>query len=333
MPGPSNMHFQAAPLPLFSNGPAINAVPPPPSTYRGFQPGTGPVSAELNMFELNIHHHIDTCFGALDRMITDKIDQSMDQLIRRLEDREQKDEKQFKIVKNGVKEIQEKVQYLHDDVCLIKEANEPGNSSTNGAQAKFDEIKTEVEKIENKLEQLHVEVTSMPTKPGGNENSLDAMEQKLGEVVSKIDRLVEHMTSGSQASGTSPRRVQSASNPSPTYYGQRQQFHSGASNTSIGPRTSNSSNRGRHANRATGAGGPNATDGRGARRDYYTEMGNSMGEAPDLRQHPAFQNSQQHMGYDANGHPVGLAADGSIYQAPGFLGRDPAVWYQQAYGS
>ena len=285
------------------------------------------------MFELNIHHHIDTCFGTLSRMVTDKIDQSMDQLIRHLEDSEQKHDKQFKIVKNGVKEIQEKVHYLHEDVRTIKEANERGKNSLDGAQAKFEDIKAEVEKIDDKLEQLHVGVTGLSTTSGGDGKGLVDMEQKLREVVGKIDRLVEHTASGSQGSGVSPRRVQSASNPSPTYYGQRQQYHSGASNSSMGPRNSNASSRGRRSNPGTANGAPNAADGRGARRDYYAELGHSMGEAPDLRQHPAFQHSQQHMGYDANGHPVGLAADGSIYQAPGFLGRDPSGWYQQAYGS
>ena len=322
----NGMHFQAAVPPLFSNGHANNSVPPPPPTFRDFIPGPGPVSAELNRVELNIHHHIDSCFASLSRLVTDKIDQSLDQVIRHLEDGEQKNEKQFKIVKNGIKELQENVHHLHKDVGEVKDAEERRSSSLEGVEAKLNNVMTDVGQLDEKMEKLRMEVTNLPSLPGGDEKGLIGLEHKLREVVAKVDRLVEHMTSDIRSNGVSPRRAQSATHPSPTSYGQRQQYHSGASNSSVGPRNSNASNRGRRSN--TGVGGASgAADGRNARREYYSEVGQTMGEAPDIRQHPAYQHA-----LDVNGHPVSMASEGSMYQAPGFLSRDTAAWYQQAYG-
>ena len=322
----NGMHFQAAVPPLFSNGQANNAVPPPPPTFRDFIPGPGPVSAELNRVELNIHHHIDSCFGSLSRLVTDKIDQSLDQVIRHLEDSEQKNDKQFKIVKNGIKELQENVHQLHQEIGEVKGAEERRSNSLEGTETKLNNIMTDVGQIDERMEKLQVGVTKLQNLPGGDEKGLVGMENKLREVVVKVDRLVEHMTSEIRSSGVSSRRAQSATHPSPTSYGQRQQYHSGASSSSAGARNSNASNRGRRSNNGAG-GASGAADGRNARREYYAEMAHGMGEAPDIRQHPAYQHT-----YDANGHPVSMASEGSMYQAPGFLSRDTAAWYQQAYG-
>ena len=259
--------------------------------------------------------------------MTDKIDQSLDQIIRHLEDGEQKNEKQFKIVKNGIKELQENVHHLHKDIGEVKDAEDRRGNSLEGSEAKLNNVMTDVGQIEEKMEKLRMEVTNLPNLSGVDEKGLIGMEIKLREVVAKVDHLVEHMTSEIQSSGVSPRRAQSATHPSPTSYGQRQQYHSGASNSSLGTRNSNASNRGRRSN--TGGGGASgAANGRNTRPNYYAEMGHSMGEAPDIRQHPAYQHT-----YDANGHPVSMASEGSMYQAPGFLSRDTAAWYQQAYGS
>ena len=323
----NGMHFQAAVPPLFSNGYANNAVPPPPPTFRDFIPGPGPVSAELNRVELNIHHHIDSCFGSLSRLVTDKVDQSLDQIIRHFEDSEQKNDKQFKIVKNGIKELQENVHHLRKEIGEVRDAEERRSNSLEGTEAKFNNIMTDVGQINEKVEKLQVGVMKVPNLSGEDEKGLVGMENKMREVAAKVDRLVEHMTTSEvRSSGVSPRRAQSATHPSPATYGQRQQYHSGASSSSVGARNSNASNRGRRSN--TGAGGASgAADGRNGRREYYAEMAHSMGEAPDIRQHPAYQHT-----YDANGHPVSMASEGSMYQAPAFLSRDTAAWYQQAYG-
>ena len=64
----------------------------------------GPPSAELSRLELNMHHHIDTAFGSLTRLMINKQDQTVDQIVRRIEAIEAKVEKSVKLLKE-VKEM------------------------------------------------------------------------------------------------------------------------------------------------------------------------------------------------------------------------------------
>lgn len=285
------------------------------------------------MLELNIHHHIDTCFGRLSRLVTDKIDHCSDQLLREFENAEKRSEKSLKSVKGDISIMQNDIHALQNDICRSQECSERVEESLLGLQGHVDKVGSKLEKIDEELGKLSAATTSASAKSENREKTVTAVEYKLRELIGKIERLVEHTASEHQGDGNSPRRRQSTSQPSPAFYAQRQQFHSGASNPSVGPRNSNTSSHGRRSNTATGGTASGASDGRSSRREYYADMGNSMGEAPDLRQHPAFVSPQQNHGFDANGHPLGVASDGTFYQLPSFAGGGPNGWYQQAYGN
>lgn len=331
--GRSDMHFQATVPPLFSNGPATNSVPPPPHTYRDYQPASRPVPPELHMLELNIHHHIDSCFGSLSRLVTDKIDQCSDQLLRQLENSETKSEKSLKVVKGDIKNIQSDIQALCDDVRGSQDYSERAENLIQESQSKLIEIGAKVDKVEDHLENRNAEAISSAERSENEEKTLTAMKQKLGEIAGRIDHLVEYIATDYEANGDLPHRSLSTSQRSPASHGQRQRFHSGTSYSSVGPRNSNTSSRGRRSYTATGGAVSGTSDGRNSQREYYAEIGNNMGAAPDLRQHPAFLPNQNNHGYDANGHPIGMASDGGVYQLPSFAGGGPNGWYQQAYGS
>ena len=327
------MHFQATVPPLFSNEPTNNSVPPPPHTYRDYQPASRPVPPELHMLELNIHHHIDSCFGSLSRLVTDKIDQCSDQLLRQVEDSERKSEKSLKVVKGDIKSIQCDIQALCDDVRGIQDYSERAENLNQESQSRLVEIGAKLNNVENHLENRNAEATSPSERSGIEEKTMTAMQQKIGEIMGKIDHLVEYMTKEYEPIGDSPHRSLDTSQRSPASHGQRQRFHSGTSYSSVGPRNSNTSSRGRRSNTATGGPASGTSDGRNSRREYYAEVGNNMGAAPDLRQHPAFLSNQQNQGYDGNGHPIGMASDGDVYRLPSFAVGGPNGWYQAAYGS
>ena len=94
----TNLPMSATVPPLFARQKLGNSAPTPPhSTY---QPHLGPPSAELSRLELNVHHHVDTVFGSLARLITNKQDQAVDQMIRRIESLETRVDKALKMMKD-----------------------------------------------------------------------------------------------------------------------------------------------------------------------------------------------------------------------------------------
>ncbi|MCJ1286347.1 hypothetical protein MMC26_005692 [Xylographa opegraphella] len=67
--------------------PQTNAVPPPPSSFPGYQ-ASAPIGFAHAMME--IHHHIETSNDRLQRLITDQNNRTHDELIRRCESLEEK---------------------------------------------------------------------------------------------------------------------------------------------------------------------------------------------------------------------------------------------------
>ena len=93
----TNVPVSATVPPLFARLKLGNSVPTPP--HSSYQPHSGPPSAELSRLELNMHHHIDTVFGSLTRLIINKQDQAVDQTIRRIEKLEKRVDKALKLMK------------------------------------------------------------------------------------------------------------------------------------------------------------------------------------------------------------------------------------------
>lgn len=83
--------------PLFTQRRTGNSVPTPP--HYSYQPHLGLTPPELARLELNVHHHIDTVFGSLTRLVTNQQDQLADQTIRHIEAMEKKVDKAIKIVR------------------------------------------------------------------------------------------------------------------------------------------------------------------------------------------------------------------------------------------
>ena len=285
------------------------------------------------MLELNIHHHIDACFGSLSRLITNKIDQCSDQLLRRIEDGEHKLERSLKSMKADIKSIQNGTHTVQDSVDGIQERNDRSDNSIQNLHINVDNISSRLEKFDDDLAKLQSGLAASSTASGDHEKALSSVEQKVRELGEKVDRLVQYKASDYPTNGPSPRRSQSTSQPSSASYGQQQQFPSGTGHPSVGQRNSNAGSRGRRSNTSAGGVASTASDGRNTRREFFAEIGSSMGTAPDLRQHPAFLSNQQNHVYDPNGHLLSMPSNGSTYHLPSFAGGGPDGWYDRIYGS
>jgi len=319
LPNPPN---SATVPPLFSD--LHNAVPPPPLTYRDYQQPSGPVPAELARLEMTLHHHLDSCFGSLSRLVTDKHDHTVDHLLRRLESHERKVEKAHKSLKGDVKDMKQEVELLRADVRQMQDSNEHFSESFKGQDAKADTLNSKLEKLQLKLADIDKTIADVGANVHGIGDKCNAIAEQTGRrsIMSEYPQ---------QHNGLSPTRSHSTQ-ASPGLQSQRQPYERGASQTPGTGQQSGTMSHGRRANTASGGVAARSSDGRSSRREYSADMGATLGEAPDLRQHPAFVSQQQHYGYDANGAALGMASDGTLYQIPSFAGHGPNGWYQQAYG-
>lgn len=273
---------------------------------------------------MTLHHHLDSCFGSLSRLVTDKHDHTVDHLLRRLESHERKVEKSHKSMKGDVKDMKQEVELLRADFRQMQENNEHFSQSFKRQDEKADNLNSKLEKLQSKIADLDKTVADVGAHVHDIGHKCDAIAEHTGRrsIVSEYPQ---------QHNGPSPTRSHSTQ-ASPGMQSQRQQYGSGASHTSGSGRPSGTIGRGRRANTASGGVAAGSSDGRGSRREYYADIGTNLGEAPDLRQHPAFVSQQQNYGYDANGVALGMASDGTVYQIPSFAGHGPNGWYQQAYG-
>lgn len=307
--------------PLFSH----NHVPPPPANYRDYEPPSGPLPAELVRLELTLHHHIDSCLGSLSRLVTDKHDQTLDQLLRRFEEQERKVDKALKSAKVDIKEVKQHVETLKSDSRQLQRSYEGLKLSLKDTDAKMCTVDERLSLILSKLQDIDRSFADVKDRVTGVRLTSEGS-------VGRARRQSVASENPQQYEGPSPTRSQSE-HQSPALRSQRQHYQSGTSRSSDGGLQGSTTSRGRRFNPASGGGVSQNGDGRDLRRAYYAEIGASIGDAPDLRQHPAYASQQQQSyGFDANGAPLSMNSDSVLFQMPSFTAYGPHGWYQQAYG-
>ncbi len=275
-----------------------NSVPSPPQNQNDFQ-RSGSISAALAQIEMTLHHHIDSSSGSLSRLITDKHDRAMDQMLRRLENLEDTVGKGLKNVKNEVKDVRRDVSTLRGDVKNVVKGNE--------------RITELIEGLEGKLRILnsHVEETACKCQSGA-----------IGHSPSETD-------SDRRRRDTSHRRTESA-HGALGHSEQRKQHQGTASRPTNGARQSGTSSRGYRSRTNTLSGQPADRVSDERRREYFAELGAIKGPVPDLREHPAYAGLPQDQARGHSQDQNGIA-NGSPYENPSPSLSD-GRWYQQAYG-
>ena len=278
----------------------LNSVPSPPNSQRDYdRPGS--LAAGLSQLDMTIHHHIDTAFGHLSRLITDKHDRVLDQVLRRLDNMDDGTGRTFKNVKSEIRG-------LNHEVTKVKSAI---NSFSNGNEG----IK----------ELLH-----------GLERQMGSLEKEVGEnqrVCQQIATEQTHFESESerQSRNLAHRRTESAHGALGTSQ-DRHLERNGGSRAASKMRTSKASSKSNRSNTVTSQPTNGLNEDRGSRREYLADVGAGRGPVPDIRDHPAYAGIPQSATqmYDQNGVPVGLAYAGVPYGTQQF---GDGGWYHQAYGS
>lgn len=295
--------------PRWPHGENVNSVPSPPLSQHDFQ-RAGSISASLAQLDLTLHHHIDSTFGTLSRMMTDKHDRIMDQTIRRLENLEDTLSTVFRDLKSEFGDLKKHLSELQmgtDDVM------KRGKGTVETITAVHDRLIA----LEKHVEDLACKCQHSST------------EQNTSEPESGRHRRSK------TTSNASHRRTESAH----PFIGQtesRQHYQTGVSRTSSNARASGASSRRNRSNTVNSQQQPTSrmSDERSNRREHFAELGAARGPVPDLRDHPAFAD-RQHVQQQAFGYG-GLHQDGMPMVLNGLPYENPSLsdgrWYQQAYG-
>ena len=268
------------------------------------------MSAALGRLDLTLHHHIDTTFGSLSRLIIEKHDRIMDQMIRRIENMEDALDRGIKELKSEAVDLRKQIHHVQGDVRDIKKKSDRNVESIKGFDAKLEGLEKNIEEHACKCQ--HSTMEHSPSEPDSERH---------------------HYHRSESASQTSHRRTESAH--ATVGQGETQQgYRSGASRTSNGARVSRSGSKRNRSNTINSQPAASRTsDERGNRREYFTELGAARGPVPDLRDHPAFAESQQVQpqvyGYEHPQNHSSTILDGLPYQNPSL---SDGKWYQQAYG-
>ena len=278
----------------------LNPVPSPPHSQRDYdRPGS--VAAGLSQLDMTIHHHIDTAFASLSRLIIDKNDRVMDQMLRRIDNFEDAITKSNKNVKKEVKSLSGEVLRTRMAINNFSSGNENIKELMQNLQDKIGSFEKQSDEIRN-LCQLMIMQQAAP--------DLESERQTRSSV---------------------HRRTESAHGASGMSRDRQQQRNSERRATSR-MRTSKGSSRSHRSNTVSSSPIDRNSDSQGARREQHTDIRSGREPAPDLRKHPAYAGIPQSgtQMYDQYGVPIGIAYAGVPYDTQN-LGD--GGWYQQAYGS
>ncbi|KAI4169836.1 MAG: hypothetical protein LQ343_005385 [Gyalolechia ehrenbergii] len=237
---------------------AMDQVPPPPLSFPGFQP-SGPVPPGLVQMELNLHHHIETCFSSLMRLTTDNADRMIDKLVRRFEDLQEAVERGMKGVKGEMKDVKKEM------VSIRKAFAE-----------RPDALKESISSLGEKLGHLDKKIDEIGNRYQYN---TDASENE------------HEVSSAYSQEKVSPRRhSESAHTSASSRPEQRQAYPSNATRGSATTHSSVNSSKERRSNTTNSSGaGLRRSDERSARRELFAEFGAVNGRVPDIREHPAYR--------------------------------------------
>ena len=292
----TNTPLSALLPPSWPNHHSSNSVPSPPHNQLDYQ-RPGSMSAAIARLELTLHHHIDRTAGSLSRLISDKHDGTMDQIIRRLENIEEIVSKGFRSFKADFKDIRKDIDGLKGELEGVIEGSSRAQDFFKGLNGKLEALEKGVK--EHSCQCLQATAERSPS-------------------VAEIDRQQEAVLHG----WTESARGDLGQNE------QRQQHRSGTSRSSNSAHHSGNSNRAHRSTTSKSQPGNKMVDEMDSRREYFAELGAARGPMPDLRDHPAFSGMQQAQG-QMNGHDQDVILNGLPYEHPSLSdGR----WYQQAYG-
>lgn len=282
-----------------------NPVPPPPDSYPGFQRSVQ-IPAGMEQMERNLHHHLDQCFGSLIRLVTDKSDKIVDQMMKHLENFEDKTDKALKGLKGEIRELKKEASLRHQEIKNIAKATD---SEIKAIAKATDSIREQVNRVE-------VAVKEMSLKMDALKRNVEESDKEREMIVRQPDESIRRRTESANAALAHNEQRTRRPTHSPNGLGQGRQTSRGRQRTT---------------NDAAGSGARRHV-GNSTRRVHFAPVGQMRGEAPDLSQHPAYRRGQgQSTEYRQDGSRVATvfqANQSPLFQTP----SQHDDWYHQAYG-
>ena len=243
--------------------------------------------------ELNLHHHVESCFGSLMRLIADNTDRTIDKMIRRAEESQEIIEKGLKALKSEVKDLRKEVSGMRKDVADAFQADDQMKQSIGSLDKKFSGLDEKIDEIGTQLQRAVVEA-------------------------SESER--QESSAYSRANGSPRRRSRSTHASASSRQDYRQPYASGTTSGSASTQHSVISNRGRRSNNNTNSSGAavRRSGEQSRRRETFAQSETTECLVPDIRDHPAYRGVVEVPGPSS-----------PIYQVPNY----GEIWYQQAYGN
>ncbi|KAL8707551.1 MAG: hypothetical protein Q9220_007443 [cf. Caloplaca sp. 1 TL-2023] len=247
--------------PRFPTHTRNNSVPPPPPSYPGFQ-ASGPLPPNLVQMELNLHHHIDACFGSLMRLMVDNTDRTIDTLLRRTEDSQDFLDDGFKSLKYEIKDMKKELGRIRKELV---------------------DVPLEQDKFTDSIVSLGQKLAPF----GGHSGKIGSHDHQATRAVAGHGQEMPPLCA---CGNDSPhRRSESVNTSTSSHQHQRLPCGKDAVQASMSSHSSYSSSRCRNSNTASSGNLSRKSDERSVKRDILTQLGTVSGPVPDIREHPAFQ--------------------------------------------
>ena len=282
-----------------------NPVPSPPHSQRDYE-RPGSLVAGLTQLDTTIHHHIDAAFGSLSRLVIDKNDRVLDQVLVRLDDIEDAIGKNAKHLKPDIKNVNGEIHKLKAAINNFNGGNES--------------IKVTLNTLESKMNAL--------------EKHAEESQRLFQQIIAKQTALESESERQDRNSASAHRRAESAHGAlGISQEGQQQQNGGTGSRAASRVRTSKASNRSHRSNTASSQPVSGMIDDAAGRKEHGRNGNYARGPVPDLRNHPAYAGIPQPTTqmYDQNGVPIGMAYNAGVPYGTQQFGD--GGWYHQAYGS
>lgn len=269
-----------------------NSVPSPPQSQQDYQ-RQGDLAAILSHLDLGIHHHLDSAFGSLARLITDKHDRLLDHVLRRLDDVDDRLEKAFKGTRGDIRDVSNELARVKGALNTFSQNHEDVKEAMQGIEAKVGTLRT-----------FHDQnLGDLRLSSGGDEKGDGQPQQPRPDT---NDGAVGADKKGSPFRRRHSRKTSKA--------------------------RSNKTGQPNQPPNATGGQPANAINEAVAVAEAYPpDFGVHRGPAPDIRGHPAYSGpfAAAPQMYEQHGVPIAKFTERPSYPTQRI---DSGNWYQKAYG-
>ena len=212
--------------------------------------------------ELNLHHHIGSCFGSLMRLANENTDRTIDKMVRKAEESQEITDKSFKILRSEIKDLRKDLNGMREELASASQADD----------------------------QMQESIGSLGRK-------LNGLDQRMGEIGTCFQRAAaeaseserEEPSTYSQGNGSPRRRSRSTHASASSRQDYRLPYASGTTSGSASTQHSVISNNGRRSTNASSRAAVRRSDERSGRKEVFEPVASNDGPAPDIRDHPAYR--------------------------------------------